>query len=331
MKNQIKIALISFALIGAQIGCEKDIDSPSSTNSKIKNENSKFKPIQMQDKSGGLSYDLINDYTDDLESSNSPTDEKWNLALLMIESAINHTEGTLEQVSTHSELLEFSSTVDITESGGELLVEGNDALGLYDDLVADLTTEINNSGLKAEHGSGVFVSAIDLYLDGNPSGPGNIAVYAQAMLKFDVEPEFPNCSADNDWKALDQLGKCSGGSNLDAAIRIESMLTRVSCSSSRANDYCIAYSLSHVTFATKDGFSSSNIWDGTASSNCITELAINNTWEPGAITEANNMAPASPRNSQIDYMMGKATNTSGVAHELTVSYARVWCPPIDPI
>ena len=324
-------ATLIAALASFQIACEKDVDQPSA--SMENNSTKSTKKSLMNNKSGGLSYTLIDNYVSELEANNSPGDEMYDLSLLMIESAINHTEATPLPKSTHSELIEFSAEVDITSSAEGFIIEGADALDLYTELVSELNSAIDNSSLFYSYGGDAFVSVIDLTIDGTPSEAGSIGVSGQAMLKFDVEPDIPYCYADNNWKALDQLGKCTGGHFIDAAMRIESMISNTSCNSLKMADWCTAYYASHITFATNSGFSTSNLWDGTSTSTCINASAINNTWEPGALTEASSMEPA-VYNVHVDYMMGKlnaASPSTNVAHELTVSYADVWCPPIDPL
>jgi hypothetical protein len=116
------------------------------------------------------------------------------------------------------------------------------------------------------------------------------------------------------------------------------MVTNENCNEDFATYNCspLLYS---VVSATKSGFSSSNIWDGTAASNCISSTALNNTWRPGIDTETSNMDPSPillPQSTfsvyPIDYSVGKDVDPFGVAHNLTVSYAAFLCHPMgNPI
>jgi hypothetical protein len=335
MKNSIKSTALMVAVIFTQVACEKESNEPSNSFNTSSNVENTSKKKSNNNKSEGFTYDEIDEYVTDLENSNDPSSKDWDDAILLIESAVNHTEGTLGEVSSHSEMLSFSAEVYITAEDEDFIIEGEDAAEAYSNLVSELSDAVGNSDLYNEFGSEAFVSAIDLYYDSPPSSSGAIVVYGKAMLKsHQIGPAYPFCSTDYSWKALDRLGKCTSGGSLDAAIRLESFLTNEDCNSQKVSWYCQVY-LTHVGFASNNGFNTTNLWDGTASSNCIASNAIQNTWFPGAQTEAYNIAPTLPNNvvgGQIDYMVGKrnaVSPQSGVAHELTVTYAAYWCPPID--
>ena len=327
MKKRMITATLIAALASFQIACEKDVAEPTANNNQIVTQKVK----KQNNKSSDFDYELYDDYISDLETASTPDDQDWEQALLLLESAVNHTEGTLGEVSTHSEIVSFSAMVYLSEGEEDLIVEGEDALDFYEDIIEELNIAFNNSNLYATYGTDAFVSAIDLHISASPSTAGALEVDGSGMVKFNLEPDYPYCSANNNWKALDQLGFCtSGGTGLDAAMRIESMLTRQSCNSSLAPAYCTAYYVSNVTFVQENGFNTSNLWNGTASSNCISSGAINSTWKPGAITQANSMKPAYDI-AQIDYAMSGLFGVNTAGHKLTVSYAYVGCPAVDPL
>ncbi|MEQ8909754.1 MAG: hypothetical protein RIC95_11210 [Vicingaceae bacterium] len=328
MKFKYKKPLLYVAVALAFWACEKDGTTPSNQN----NQSTKAATTKnglVQNKSEGLTYSQIDSYVSALEESNEPTTEDWETALLLLESAINHTDGEVGNRSTHSEILEFTTEVAISESGDGFEVSASDALEFFESLQLELANEVSGSDLYSDFSNDVFVSVIDLQFE-QPSSAGSFSVPVTAFLKYeeDFGPQYPYCETDYDWKALDRIGKCTGGTNMDAAIRLESFLTNNDCNSNMISPYCTVPYWTNVVTASKSGFVTSNIWDGNYSSDCVSSFNIDQIFFPGMVTEGSTMNPLPYTTSEIDYVVGKDPNklfVSGVAHKLYVSYAAISC------
>lgn len=339
MKQHIKKAAFVFAASLALIACEKDQAEP--TNRMNGGDAVKSKNVQSINKNpvDSATYFTLLNYVYDLDGGSTPPTVDWHSGMLNVETALNYSKANLGKTSTHSELIDISASATVSGSAGGYELSGSHSLSLFDDLITEIDDAYYESDLYATYGSDAFISLVDVTFDESPSSAGSITVYATVWVKYYLEPDFPFCDFENDWKALDRLGLCSGGSTgVDAARRLEGMVTNDNC-----NEYFAPYNCSPLLYSivrvTNDGFNSSNIWDGTAASNCISSTALNYTWRPGIDTETSNMNPSPillPQSTfyvyPIDYSVGKASIGSNVAHDLSISYAAFLCHPMgNPI
>lgn len=298
--------------------CEKENNSPTMNQSGDTMEQTATKN-KIKNQKSALFNDII-DYEDDLMVPQAPADKEREEALLFIESIINHQEGQLGEIGQLSETVAIEESVVVSENGSDLEIEGADALDFYEDLETAVQNAYDNSDLYDTYSTDAFISVIDLDIPSSGS-EGTESVGGTVTIKVELEPAFSGCSVTYDWKALDRLGDCSGGNTgFDAALRLQGMLTKASCNS----DYielspCPNIYTYNMSNAVKSGFNSSNIWDGNASSDCITDNAIQNTHFPNYITEANNMQTVG--NGHLDYTIKKAELSGKVAHKLQVFYA----------
>lgn len=338
MKQYIKKAAFVFAASLVLIACEKDQTAP--TNRMNGEDAIKNKNVQSTNKSAvdSATYFTLLNYINDVEGGSTPPTVDWSIGILNIESAVNHTKSNLGKTSSFSEIVEISATTTISGSGSNYELSGSNALTAYDDLIDEIEDAYYESDLYATYGSDAFISLVDITFDDTPTGFGSAPLGGSVWIKYYPEPDFPFCDFDYGWKALDLLGKCGSSANSDAAKRLESMVTRKSCNNNLPNFNCEPL-LYTITTLSENGFNSSNLWDGTSPSNCISRTALINTWRPGIDTETTNLNPSPLTFNQtqvhnvfpFDYSVGKESIGTDVAHELTVSYAALWCRPIDPI
>lgn len=335
MKNYIKTTALIVAVSLAQVACEKDQTTPKSYDNihqdKSKQTYNTNKSIDNSDL-----YIHIVDYATDLEDGVVPQDLDWEKGMLSVESAVNYNLGKLGETSMHSEIVEISVNAEASLVDNTYKLNGEDALSFYNNLKSDINDAYLESDLYTNYGSDVFISVIDLTFSDSPSSSGLVEIGALISFKYKPEPAFPFCDIENDWKALDLLGRCVNGNydNTDAAVRIETYLTHLDCNELW---YLKAVNcnpaLWGVASAFEDGFNTTNVWNGQSVSDCISSLAISNTWIPGALTEADVINPSPGYLNEVDYSVGKAVNqlNGDVAHKLTVSYAVILCYAYDPV
>lgn len=341
MKNITKIAVFVLATSFTIIGCEKD-ESMTPNNS---TNGGSLKSTNNTMKSGGLTGADVIEYDSLLQIDEEPATMDRDIALLMLESSINLNKGNHGLISTHSEYAEFEIDIYSENLGnGYHEVTGADALTYYGELETEVQSAYESSELYAEYASDAYISIVDIVFETNISGSAGLrGTTVGVLIKYNLEPDIPYCSAVDSWKALDRLGYCSGSIDMDAAGRLESFLTNPNCSTIIWNpNGCGWNGVWDVVISSETGFNTSNIWDGTAPSNCISAGALNNTYFPGAITEMQNLKGLLPNlinggsgslRDPIDYKVGKddSQTSSDVAHEITVWFARTWCGPVDPL
>tara|TARA_B100001063_G_scaffold239056_1_gene262054 strand:- start:20755 stop:21810 length:1056 start_codon:yes stop_codon:yes gene_type:complete len=339
MKKYFKTTALLVAVAFSQIACEKDQTEPKTYDKLSQNKSKQPQNINKAEDTTSL-YTRIVDYATDLENEIAPEDLSWEEGMLSVESAINFTKGTLGMTSAQSEIVEFTVNATVSEIGGEYQLSGENALSLYNSLKSEINEAYTGSDLYANYGSDVFISVIDVDFNSNPSSSGLKSVGGAITIKYEPEPVFPFCHSSDSWKALDLLGRCVNGSNdnTDAAGRIETYLTHLDCNElwylKVVNCQPVLWAVSSASI---DGFTTINVWNGSSVSDCISANAINNTWIPGALLEADNINPSPiivnnfPQYlSEVDYSVGKKPGLNGVAHELTVNYAKIVCYAYDP-
>lgn len=336
MKKVKLIILFSLATF-LFTACEKENSQPS--NRMEAGESAvKSKPSFTNKSDSSFYYDML-DYAIKIVNDTAPANIDEHLGLLYLEAAVNYERANIMQSSVYSEVIEFSMDVTIVSNGGELEIEGSEALQFYNNLLAEVDSKYSNSDLVSTYGNDAFISVVDLEYDQYPQGSGLEPIDINLVVKYYPEPIFPFCSAENDWRALDLLGMCADGSydNLDAARRLEDMLTHSSCSSFVPWPHCARSLFVNVVPGEKNGFETANIWDGDSPSDCITYNQLNG-YRNGALTEAVNMLPTNlppewgnPDVAPLDFVVGKVASSQGVAHNLKVYYGSIWCPPIDVI
>lgn len=329
--NYTKIAslLLMSLLVWA---CEKDQTNPNTLSNNTISENSQ--PHKGLKNQKSTLFESIQEYEDSLLTSSYPETIEREDALLYMESIINHNEADASEVGNLSEEVTFEVGVNISENSqtSELEIQGDDALSFYNSIEADLEDAYEGSDLYEEHGADAYIAVVDLDIPSSGSGTGTESVGVAAQLKVVLSPAFSDCSSQYDWKALNLLGTCTGSYSgvFDAARKLEGMLNDADCNSDKFERMCTSVYFYSIASASSSGLSSSNIWNGTSPSDCLTAIAINNTHFPNYKSEANSITSSISQKTFIDYQVkgieGVGTN---VAHNLKVQYASQIFHPCD--
>jgi len=335
MKTSYTKCSLFLSLIFFFASCEKENDLSTNAPSG-KTDAGLTKGKSKNEKSGGLSYEIIKSYNDSITQGVEPPDKTTILGLNHIESALNYELGDVERAGEITEVLSVEADLEISEDGqGNQIIKGEDALAFYNSISTEISTAVANSDIATEYGEdSVFISAIDIHTDTSFS----TGLIVPTVTVISHKPTFLTdpCNSDYGWKALDQLGRCNGTMlGRDAAMELERILN--SQYGNCAESFCMGYNTWNVITHITTGFQTANVWNGFDESDCLTKSAINNTWVPGAKTEGTNFLASRPpltgnRIDIIDYQVGKRGSGGipvlpGVAHELTVQTADFWCPP----
>ena len=335
MKTSYTKCSLFLSLIFFFASCEKENDlSTNSPSNKTDAVLTKGKSNNV--KSAGITYEIIKNYTDSITQGIEPPDKSVTLGLNHIESALNYELGDYEQPGERTEVISVEADLEISDDGsGNQIIKGEDALTFYNSITNEINTAVANSDLVTEYGEdSVFIDLVNIDTDTSFSTglivpTTNIIIHKKT---FTVDP----CNAVKGWKALDQLGQCNGTQvNWDAALELERILNSKvgNCGVPFCGTGCAFYTW-NVTTHSILGFVTNNVWNGLRVSDCLTKNAINNTWVPGAKTEATNFfpnPPTHPPHTVLDYQIRGAFGAiqqpafQGVAHRLDVEIAEIFC------
>lgn len=312
--------------------CEKDQIEPNTLSKNGVSDNNA--PIKGSRSHKSAILDAIQDYEEDLLSDTEPPTTEREEALLHMESIINHNKADASEAGNLTEVVSISVDVDVVLNGGsgELEIEGSDALNFYNDLETEVETAYQESDLNEEYADGAYIAVIDLDIPATGSS-GTESVGAEVLVKYILSPSFSGCSANDDWKALDLLGNCTGNysNTFDAARKLEGMLNDRNCNSDKFGQLCTSVYFRSISMGSSSGLNSSTIWDGSSVSDCIYASSINYRFTTYKAEADVISGSSTPYVTYIDYFVNKDVGMNNdVAHRLVVTYAQQIFHPCDP-